>query len=31
MDSFGNLFCGDYHGKRVQKFQLVPAAEGTQP
>jgi hypothetical protein len=31
MDSFGNLFCGDYYGKRVQKFQLIPAAKGTQP
>ena len=26
-DSHGNLYCGEYRGKRVQKFIRVPAAE----
>jgi len=30
-DADGNLFAGDFHGQRVQKFQRIPAAEGTQP
>jgi streptogramin lyase len=31
VDSRGNLFCGDYHGKRVQKLVPVPPAAGAQP
>ncbi len=30
-DVDGNLYCGDYRGKRVQKFVNVPPTDGTQP
>jgi streptogramin lyase len=29
-DADGNVYCADYYGQRIQKFQRVPSGEGTQ-
>src|SRR5262249_40763934 len=31
VDPAGHLYCGDYRGKRIQKFLSFPPADGTQP